>query len=42
MSWGMFHARGLGAMRIHIVTTVGLASALISFATLERRALRDA
>ena len=27
---------------VHIVTTVGLASALISFAALERRALRNA
>ena len=30
-----------GRDAIHIVTTVGLASALISFAALERRALRD-
>jgi hypothetical protein len=31
-----------GRDAIHIVTTVGLASALISFAALERRALRNA
>ena len=38
---GMF-TRVEGRDAIHIVTTVGLASALISFAAMERRALRDA
>ena len=37
---GMFtHVEGRDA--IHIVTTIGLASTLIAFAALERRALRD-